>query len=282
MKLAVFISLFIPGLWVAYALNQGLLGPRPVNQAIHEIGLWAIRLLLLSLAITPLRQILRWPELILARRMIGVGAFAYVAIHLFLYTVDEKFNLLKVVNEIYLRIYLTIGFTALLGLATLAITSTDAMIARLGAKNWQRLHRLVYGITILACIHFYMQSKADVWEPMWMTGLFSWLMGYRLLQALRRRRGAPSGLWLIGLALTAAAFTAVGEAVYYWALMGTDPLLVLPANLSTFAGIRPSWIVLAVGLVIALAGTLRASLAKKRPTAKMARPMRTAPEVGRP
>lgn len=141
LKLVVFVALFLPGLWVAYQLDQGLLGPRPLNQAIHEIGLWTIRLLLLSLAITPLRQILRWPELILTRRMIGVTVFVYLLIHLFLYIADEKYDLLKVVSEIYLRIYLTIGFTALIGLAVLAITSTDRMIARIGGKAWQQIGR---------------------------------------------------------------------------------------------------------------------------------------------
>jgi sulfoxide reductase heme-binding subunit YedZ len=150
LKLVVFVALFLPGLWVAFALDQGLLGAaRPLNQATREIGLWTIRLLLLSLAITPLRQILRWPELILTRRMIGVAAFAYVLIHLFLYTADEKYNLLKVVSEIYLRTYLTIGFTALIGLAVLAVTSTDRMIARLGGKAWRRLHWLIYPIAVL-------------------------------------------------------------------------------------------------------------------------------------
>lgn len=277
LKLAVFVALFVPGLCVAYALNQSLLGPRPINQAIHEIGLWGIRLILLSLAVTPLRQILHWPHLILVRRMIGVGAFAYIAIHLVLYVVDENYNLLKVASEIYLRIYLTIGFVALLGLAALAATSTDAMIARLGARNWQRLHRLIYGIAILGSIHFFMQSKADVWEPLWMTGLLSWLIGYRLLQAWRRRRGPPSTAWLAGLAVAAGLFMAVGEAAYYWILMGTDPLLVLDANLGTFAGLRPSWIVLAVTFTIAVAGALRNGLMKRE--AAKPRSLRTVADV---
>lgn len=263
-KLAVFVALFIPGLWIAYKLNQGLLGPRALNQATHEIGLWVIRLLLLSLAITPLRQILRWPTLTLVRRMIGVGAAVYVLVHLTLYAADENYNLLKVVSEIYLRIYLTIGFVALGGLVVLAITSTDAMIARMGGRAWRRLHRVVYAIAVLGLIHFYMQSKADVWEPMWMTGLFTWLMAYRLLQWTRKRGGAPSLYWLVGLAVFSTVFTALGEAVYYWALMGVDPSMVLAVNLSTMAGVRPAWIVLAVGLAVVLAGAAAAAW-KKRP-----------------
>jgi sulfoxide reductase heme-binding subunit YedZ len=256
LKLAIFVALFLPGLWVAYQFDQDLLGPRPLNQAIHEIGLWTIRLLLLSLAITPLRQMLRWPELILTRRMIGVAVFIYLLVHLFLYIADEKYNLLKVVSEIYLRIYLTIGFTALIGLAALAITSTDGMIARLGGKRWRRLHWLIYPIAVLGIVHFYMQAKADVWQPMWMTGLFAWLMAYRVLASRRKRGGAATLPWLAALALFAAAFTAVGEAVYFWALMGVDPLLILGANLGVMAGVRPSWIVLAAGLAVVLVAAI--------------------------
>lgn len=255
-KLIIFAALFLPGFWVAFALDQGLLGPRPVNAAIHEIGLWTIRLLLLSLAVTPLRQILRWPDLALTRRMIGVGAFAYAVTHLMLYIIDEKYNLAKVASEIYLRVYLTIGFTALLGLTALAVTSTDRMIARLGGRAWRRLHRLIFVVAVLALIHAFMQSKADVWQPMWMAGLFAWLVGYRLLLWRRRRGGLPLP-WVFALAPLAAAATAVGEAVYFWAATGVDPLLVLGANLGTLAGTRPSWIVLAVGLLVAFAGVLR-------------------------
>lgn len=255
LKLVVLLALFLPGLWVAYQLDHDMLGPRPTNQAIHEIGLWTIRLILLCLLITPLRQILRWPDLIQVRRMIGVGAFVYLLIHLFLYIADEKYNLLKVASEIYLRIYLVIGFTALLGLAALTITSTDGMIARIGGKAWRRLHKLIYPITVLGIVHFYMQSKADVWEPLWMSGFFVWLMAYRIA-GLRRKPGKAPAVatlpWLLGLAVFAAVFTAIGEALYFWARMGVDPLIILEVNLGTMAGLRPSWIVAAGGLAIVL------------------------------
>jgi sulfoxide reductase heme-binding subunit YedZ len=280
LKLAVFVGLFVPGLWIAYKLNHGMLGPRALNEATHEIGLWVIRLLLLSLAITPLRQILRWPNLILVRRMIGVAAAVYVLVHLTLYTADENYNLLKVVSEIYLRIYLTIGFIALVGLMALAITSTDAMIARMGGRAWRRLHRVVYAIAVLGLIHFYMQSKADVWEPMWMAGLFTWLMAYRVLQWSRKRGGAPSLFWLVGLAVFATVFTAVGEAIYFWALMGVDPSIVIGVNFGTMAGVRPSWIVLAVGLATVLLGAA-ASVWKKRPRKPAMAPLGAVAQVGR-
>src|SRR5581483_9367191 len=119
LKLAVFAFLFAPGTWTAVALASGALEPRPLNAAIHQIGLWVVRFLFAALAVTPLRAILNWPRLILVRRMLDVA---------------------KVASEIALRVYLTIGFTALLGLCALAATSTDAMVRRLG-RRWQRLHR---------------------------------------------------------------------------------------------------------------------------------------------
>src|SRR5947199_1444891 len=164
LKLLVFIALFGPALWVMIAFPMGWLGARPTSEAIHQIGLWTIRLIFIALAITPLRAIVQWQRLILVRRMVGVAAFAYALTHLTLYTASEAFDLAKVATEIAVRIYLTIGFTALLGLSALAATSTDAMVRRLG-RRWQRLHRLVYLIALLAVIHFWMQSKLEIWEP---------------------------------------------------------------------------------------------------------------------
>ena len=153
LKLAVFIALFVPALWVVVAFRCGWLGARPLNEAIHQLGLWTIRLIFLALAVTPLRHILQWSAAAPVRRMIGVAAFAY-AIAIWRFTPPtEAFDLAKVATEIAVRIYLTIGFAAVLGLAALAATSTDGMIRRLGARRWQRLHRLVYAIALLAvCI----------------------------------------------------------------------------------------------------------------------------------
>lgn len=123
LKLAVFLALFVPAGWVVLAYACGLLGARPLNEAIHQLGLWTIRLIFLALAVTPLRQILQWPRLLVVRRMIGVAAFAYVLMHFSLYVVSQAFDLGKVASEIALRIYLTIGFTALLSLAALAATA---------------------------------------------------------------------------------------------------------------------------------------------------------------
>ena len=122
--------------------------------------------------------------------MVGVAAFAYASAHLTLYVVDQHFDLAHVATEIALRFYLTIGFVAWLGLAALAATSTDAMIRRLGPK-WRTLHSLVYGIAALALLHFMIQAKADVTEPVIMTGLFLVLMLFRV--SLKRGRAGLGG-----------------------------------------------------------------------------------------
>jgi methionine sulfoxide reductase heme-binding subunit len=257
LKAAVFGALFLPGLYVALGLALHWLGARPVNEAIHQCGLWTIRLIFIALVISPARRILNWPRLIEVRRMLGVAAFCYIVAHFCLYVVDEAFDLPAVASEIVLRIYLTIGFTALLGLAVLAATSTDGWVKRLGGRRWQRLHRIVYGIGVLAIIHFFIQSKADVWEPIWMAGLYGWLMGWRVLD-WAAPRGRTATLWQVGaLSLAAAAVTGLGEALYFKIMMGAPFGRVLETNFSTALGVRPSWIVLGASCAMTLAGAVR-------------------------
>ncbi|MGD9537856.1 MAG: sulfite oxidase heme-binding subunit YedZ [Alphaproteobacteria bacterium] len=256
-KIAVLLALLAPAAWLAARAALHDLGPRPFDEVIHQTGLWAVRLLFVSLAVTPLRQLLRWPKLIQVRRMIGVAAALYASAHLFLYAADQAFDIGRVASEIVLRVYLTIGFTALVGLLLLAATSTDGMLRRLGGKNWRLLHRLVYLIGALAVVHFFMQSKLNVTEPTWMAGLFLWLMGYRLLDARFGAKGRLP-LWAVAsLAPVAAALTIGGEALYFWLHRGIDPMRVLAANLSLAGGLRPGLIVLAVGAALALAALLR-------------------------
>jgi sulfoxide reductase heme-binding subunit YedZ len=267
LKLTVFIALFLPASWTAFAFVTGNLGARPLNEAIHQQGLWTIRLILIALAITPLRAILQWPRLILVRRMVGVAAFAYVIVHFSLYIVDQNFNLLTVAREIAQRIYLTIGFTALVGLAVLAATSTDKMVRRLG-RRWQSLHRLVYLICLLGLIHYSMQSKLEQWEPTIADGIFVWLMGYRLLAAKFAVRGRLPLAWIAGLGAVATVMTGVGEALYFRIAFGVDPIRVLGADFSLRTGVRPAVIVCAFSLAVLAAGALRTRLApppKSRP-----------------
>jgi methionine sulfoxide reductase heme-binding subunit len=268
LKLVIFVSLFVPALWTLMAFELGWLEPRPFNEAIHRIGLWTIRLIFIALAITPLRQILQWPRLLVVRRMVGVAAFAYALCHLTLYTADQNFDFGKVATEIVLRIYLTIGFAAVIGLSALAATSTDGMIKRLGPRRWQRLHRIVYAIALLAAVHYWMQSKLEIWEPTIMAGIYGWLMGYRLLARFVGVRGKLPFAWLGGLTVIAAALTALGEAVYFRLAYGVDPMRVFDANLSLDTGLRPAIIVLALGLFVTAVGAVRTwapLIAKWRP-----------------
>jgi sulfoxide reductase heme-binding subunit YedZ len=256
LKLVVFTALFGPVLWTLLSFYMGWLQPQPYTEAIRQIGLWTIRLIFIALAITPLRATLQWPRLILVRRMIGVAAFAYAITHLTLYTADQKFDLAKVAGEIALRIYLTIGFTAVIGLSALAATSTNGMIRRLG-RRWQSLHRLVYVIALFAVIHYWMQSKLEIWEPTIMAGIYGWLMGYRLLARFFAVRGHLPLFWVGALGVAAAILTALGEAAYFWVAHGVDPLRVIAANWSLETGIRPAVIVLGLALAVVAAGAVR-------------------------
>ncbi len=238
-------------LWNADAIVHGA---RPVNDLIHRAGFWMLMFILATLAVTPFRRITRFGELVDVRRMLGVGALCYGVAHISLYVVDQAFDLTKVASEILLRVYLTIGFTALVGLAVLAATSTDAMVRALGGMRWQRLHRLVYVIGILALIHYFQQTKADVSVPTFTAGLFAWLIGYRIVITLRKTRGELSTLALVALAVAVAGLTFLAEAIGIAITFNVSPLLVLQADLDFDVGldmIRPGWLVLAAGLAVA-------------------------------
>jgi sulfoxide reductase heme-binding subunit YedZ len=263
-KALVFGALFVPAVLLAVAAWEGTLRPKPWQAATHDAGTWAIRLLLLSLLVTPARQILRQARIAELRRMIGVAAFAYALLHLLLYAGDEKFDWWKIASEIVLRFYLTIGFAALAGLAALAATSTDGALRRMGGAAWRRLHRLVFPIALLALLHFALQSKIDVTEPMLMAGFFVWLVGYRLIAP---EGGAPGAWALLGLALSAMAAAAALEAGWYGVATGVDPWRVLAANLDVAFGLRPA---LWVGIAGAGAAALRLVPRARRRAARAA------------
>lgn len=260
LKLAVFLGCCLPAAWLLARWATVGLGAKPLTYAIHDTGDWAVRFLLMSLAVTPLRFIGNWPRLILVRRMLGLTVLAYVLAHLTLYTAEQAWNLPKVASEIVLRFYLTIGFVALLGLVVLGATSTDGMIARLGSARWNRLHTIVYGLTALALVHFFLQTRIDVSQPVLMTGLFLWLMGWRWL----KRRGAAKAGPLFGLALGAAFATAAIEAAWYAARTGVAAGRVLMANIDVSFTIRPALWVAAAGLLML---ALYLARARTRPAA---------------
>jgi sulfoxide reductase heme-binding subunit YedZ len=267
-KIVAFVGGCIPIFWLIYRAWTGdLSGARPINDAIHSTGNYAIWLIVLSLSITPARRLFNAPKLINMRRTLGVTAFCYVILHLTLYVVQEKYDFLKVASEIVLRIYLTIGFVALIGLTALAATSTDGMIKRLGGARWNRLHKLVYPIAILGIIHFLMQTKLDITESVMVGGFLIWLLGYRLWH---RYVGAVGYVAQIVLTIVASAFTAFAEAAWYGTTTGVMWTRVLAANLDWDIWslmFRPSHWVLIVGLTVTLASFLW-SLKPQRPKAR--------------
>lgn len=266
LKALVFVLLFVPGVWTAIDLATGNLGPRPFDAATHETGIWTLRFIFLSLLVTPLRELAQWPKLLTVRRMVGVAAFVYGMAHLILFIVHERYDLVKVATEIVLRIYLTIGFAALLGLTALAVTSTDSMIRKLGSKKWRRLHQAVYAIGVLATVHFFMQSKANVYEPLIMFGVLAWLLGYRLIATYSAAiRKAPLVV-AMALAIVAGALTAFGEAIYYKLKMNAPLARILATNLDfdLDIGIRPGWMVLGIALIVIVLAASRMALLRWR------------------
>jgi sulfoxide reductase heme-binding subunit YedZ len=264
-KIGAFVAALIPALWVAYQAFADELGARPVTEAIHQTGDWALRLLLITLAVTPAQRILHYPRIILARRTLGVACAGYAALHLSLYALDQHFDLFKVASEIVLRIYLLIGALALTGLITLASTSTEGAIRGLGSRRWNALHRLVYGIALLAIVHFFIQSKLEIYQPVMMAGFLIWLLAYRVLY---RRNGEVTPFHLLLLAIAVAAVTAVGEAMLYMFTSGVDGRLVLLAHFDIDMEVRPAWWVLAAGLAAAGLAFWRQKPARQRASAR--------------
>ncbi len=248
-KLAVFIALLVPGivlLWPVIAEGGATI---PVKEAILESGEWTIRILLITLLVTPLRRITRFSKLVQVRRQVGVAAFCYVMIHFGLYAISQNLDLGRIASEIVLRIYLTIGFVALIGLAVLTATSTKSAMRRLGAK-WGRLHKLVYPIAVLGVVHFFLQSKVDVSEATLMAGMFVGLMLYRF--AHWRGWSLRSAVTLSVIAVIAGLATAGIEYVWYALATGIPADRVVAANLEWMWPLRPAWNVLLAGVAISV------------------------------
>lgn len=174
---------------LAWRLWTDPLVTNPIDVATDTLGDWTLRLLLLSLTMTPLRILfgLSWP--VALRRLLGLFAFAYAALHFSVWlVVDHFFDWPTMVADVVKRPYVTVGFTALLLLVPLAVTSTTGMIRRLGAVNWRRLHRLVYLVAILGVLHYLWLAKVGVLGPYYYGAWLTVLLGVRLVDAARRAR----------------------------------------------------------------------------------------------
>ena len=178
----VFLVCLIPMGELVWRMYRQDLGANPVEYITHETGVWALRFLAITLAISPVRRLLRWPELIRYRRMTGLFAFFYAWMHFMTYVVlDKMFDLPEMTKDILKRPFITIGLLALVLMIPLAITSTAGWIRRLGGKNWQRLHRLVYASALAGVIHYYWLVKSDVRHPLTYAGIIGALLLARLI-----------------------------------------------------------------------------------------------------
>ncbi len=180
LKPLVFVLCLIPLGQLGFDYYTDDLTANPIEFITRFTGSWALLILLASLAVTPLRKLTGWNELIKSRRMLGLFAFFYAALHFATYMVlDLFFDFAAIGADILKRPYITVGFSALVLMIPLALTSNAAMIRRLG-KRWQQLHYLVYGIAILGVVHFYWLVKADIRRPLQYGSALALLLGFRL------------------------------------------------------------------------------------------------------
>lgn len=183
-----------PLAWLVWLGANAGLGVNPVEFVNRYLGDWALRFLLIALAVTPLRKVTGWTALGRLRRMMGLYAFFYVCLHVASYVgVDLFFDWQALWKDVVKRRYITIGMLALLLLVPLAATSTDAMIRRLGGRRWRALHRLAYVAGVLGVVHFWMMVKADIREPMLYAAVLAVLLGYRVAAAVLARPARQGG-----------------------------------------------------------------------------------------
>ena len=184
-KPSIFFMALIPFIWLLLKVFQNDLGPDPAQALSIETGEWALRFLLLTLAITPFRQIFRMVEIAKLRRMIGLFAFFYASIHFLSWMAFIlAFRWLAIAEELVERPYITVGFLAYVILFLLGVTSTNSMVRRLG-KNWKRLHKFVYAASILAIVHLLWILRTDVTEAVIYGVLLAILLGYRIFRKLK-------------------------------------------------------------------------------------------------
>jgi sulfoxide reductase heme-binding subunit YedZ len=246
LRLSVLIALLAPGAVLLAMLAEGALGAEPWKAATREAGSHAAHILLLSLAVTPLRFVADWPKAATLRRMVGLAALGYAALHLLLYAGHLAWDWLAVATEIATRAYLILGFAVLAGLAVLGWTSTDGWQARLG-RRWKRLHRWAYPLAAGAVLHAFLQSRARADAAVVLAGCWLWLMLWRLLPG--RFRADPVAL--AGLAAVAALAAALVEYVWYAVATSLPAARILAANLDPAAGPRPAQGILSAGLAVA-------------------------------
>jgi sulfoxide reductase heme-binding subunit YedZ len=194
-KAVLFVLALVPLGYLVFAVLTGRTSANPAEDIILTTGIWALRFLLASLAITPLRRLTGWNVLIRYRRMLGLFAFFYACLHMLAYLAfDQLFSAARVLADVAKRPFITAGMVAFLSLVPLAITSTRGWIRRLG-RQWQTLHRLAYVAAAAACLHFIWKVKVAVGEPVYYAAILAVLLGLRLAwraRAIRAERRQPA------------------------------------------------------------------------------------------
>ena len=193
LKPALFVACLGPAAWLVYgAFLGGDLGVNPVETITNYTGIWTLRLIAISLAVSPLRWLTGWNRLIQYRRMLGLFAFFYGSLHFLTYFVlDHSLVFAGLWDDVVKRPYITAGFTAFVLLIPLAVTSTQGWIRRLGGRRWNLLHRLIYVTALLAVLHYWWKVKLDTSSPALYAVIMGTLLGARVWKALAKRRSAP-------------------------------------------------------------------------------------------
>jgi sulfoxide reductase heme-binding subunit YedZ len=205
LKLVVFVAALVPFAHLVWRGFNGDLTADPLVEITNDTGIWTLRFVVITLAITPVRRLTGWNPVIRLRRMLGLFAFFYGALHFLTYVVGDRFasldfpdgfvawstfvNLMASIwEDVAKRPYITVGFIAFVSMIPLALTSTAGWIRRLGGRNWQRLHRLIYLTAIAGVTHYWWRVKADTLHPFIYAALVAVFLGYRVVHSLRRTR----------------------------------------------------------------------------------------------
>ncbi|MEZ5345385.1 MAG: protein-methionine-sulfoxide reductase heme-binding subunit MsrQ [Pyrinomonadaceae bacterium] len=182
-KFLIFVNSLVPLAVLVWDAYFGRLGANPAEYFLRTTGVLTLVFLILTLAITPLRKIFGFNQLIKFRRMIGLYAFFYGCVHFVTYSIfDKNLDLRVIAADVWKRPFIAVGMTALVLMIPLAVTSTNGMIKRLGGKKWQKLHRLIYPIAILGVTHYYLIQKSDITYPLLFAAVLAILLGYRIFK----------------------------------------------------------------------------------------------------
>ncbi len=183
-KILISLNAFVPLILFVFDAFRGNLGTNPIEFFLRTTGVLTLSFLLITLSVTPLRKLFGWNALIKYRRMLGLYAFFYVCLHLATYSIfDKSLSLSAIAGDVFQRPFIAVGMLAFFLLIPLAITSTNAMIKKLGGKNWSKLHKLSYAIAVLGVLHFYMIVKSDITYPAIFGIAAAILLGYRVYES---------------------------------------------------------------------------------------------------